>query len=471
VTANVYYPFVDLAPPTVSSTGSALVTVGAAVYGQMDEPGKLVIVPEGTAATAAAILGAVANGIGRQTNAAENVSTAISTIGLEFGRYKVYAIDDSGNVSTNSFDVTLLPVMSGYIDHTNSLITYNGTWNSYASSSYYGGSMVLNRIAGSYVEIPFYGARGAWIGSRNAAYGLADVYVDGVLKETVNLYNPTLTYKQTLYDTGVLPVGIHTMKIVVKEQRIAPASNYHVSFDAFQIIDPGHSVPAVSGVSAAKLQAGTGLTATSSEDGYVYLVPSSTQATWAKIDQAALRTGLNKYGVKTAAQANVPVTLDTTNLAQDRYVVYAVSNVGIVSPASAAVDIIATTSTIIDDLNPMITYSGNITSNASTSYYGGTERIGREAGAYFETEFYGNRAIIYGTKASNGGLVDIYLDDVYVMTYDYYKSGTGVTQSQIWDTGILTNGLHKVKFVVTGNKNPSSQNIWLRFDYLRTYTP
>ncbi|MBD2864708.1 hemoblobin-interacting domain-containing protein [Paenibacillus oceani] len=471
VTANVYYPFVDIVPPTVSLTGPALLTVGSSVYAQADEPAALYIVPETTPATAEAIRGAVTSGAGKQANAAENVSTELSTLGLEYGRYRVYAIDEGHNVSTNSYAVTLLPVMSGYIDHTNSLFTYHGTWTSYSSSSYHGGTMVLNRIAGSYAEIPFYGSRATWIGSRNAAYGLADVYMDDVFQETVNLYNPTLISKQTLYDTGVLTPGIHTMKIVVKGQRISPATNDHVSVDALHMIDPGHSAPVVSGVSAASLQAGTGLTATSSDNGTLYLVPSSTQATWAKIDQATQRTGLNKYGVKVAAQANVPATLDTTNLAQDRYVVYAVSDIGIVSAASAAIDIVATTSTLIDDTNPLITYYGNITANSSSSYYGGTERIGREAGAYFETEFYGNRAIVYGTLASNGGLVDVYLDDQYVMTYDYYRAGTGVTQSQIWDTGTLTPGLHKVKFVVTGNKHPSSQNIWLRFDYMRTYTP
>lgn len=471
VTANVYYPFVDVVPPNLSFSGPTVLTVGSSVYAQANEPVTLYIVPAATAATADAIRGAVASGVGKQAIAAENAWTELSTLGLEYGRYTVYAIDEGRNVSENSYAVTLLPVMSGYLDHTDSIFTYNGTWNTYSSSSYYGGTMVLNRIAGSYVEMPFYGSRAAWIGSRNAAYGLADVYIDDVYQETVNLYNPTLISKQTLYDTGVLAPGIHTMKIVVKEQRISPASNYHVSVDALHIIDPGHPVPVVSNVSATSLQAGAGLTATSSEDGTLYLVPSSTQATWAKIDQATQQTGLNKYGVKVAVQANVPATLDTTNLAHDRYVVYAVSDIGIVSAPSAAVDIIATTPTIIDDKNPLVTYFGNITANSNANYYGGTERIGREAGAYFETEFYGNRAVVYGTLASNGGLVDIYLDDQYVTTYDYYRAGTGVTQSQIWDTGTLATGLHKVKFVVTGNKHPSSQNIWLRFDYMRTYTP
>lgn len=471
VTANVYYPFVDVVPPTVSYSGPTVLTVGSSVYAQVDEPGILYIVPAATEPTVQAIRAAVTGGQGKQAPAHENASTELSTLGIEYGRYKVYAIDEGSNVSANSYEVTLLPIMTGYLDHTDSLFTYNGTWTTYSSSSYHGGSMVLNRMAGSYVEIPFYGSRAAWIGSRNAVYGLADVYVDDVFQETVNLYNPSLISKQTLYDTGMIAPGIHTMKIVVKGQAASPSTNYHVSVDALQIIDTGHTAPVVSNVSASQLLAGTGLTATSSENGTLYLVPISTQNTWAKIDQATQRLGLNRYGVKVEAQANVPAVLDTTNLAQDRYVVYAVSDFGIVSAASAPIDITATTSTIIDDKNPLVTYYGNITQNTGAGYYEGTERIGREAGAYFETEFFGDRAVVYGTLASNGGLIDIYLDDQFVMTYDYYRSGTGVPQSLIWDTGTLTNGLHKVKFVVTGNKHPSSQNIWLRFDYMRTFVP
>ena len=68
----------------------------------------------------------------------------------------------------------------------------------------------------------------AYAGLRRKAWieGMADVYVDGVLKQSVDTYAPQLQDSQTVFDTGSLPLGPHKIKVVVKPAKNAAANGF-----------------------------------------------------------------------------------------------------------------------------------------------------------------------------------------------------------------------------------------------------
>ena len=93
--------------------------------------------------------------------------------------------------------------------------------------------------------------------------------------------------------------------------------------------------PIVSAVTIGPVIIGDDVVATSDEDGYLYLVPSTTTPSAIAIEAA----GIAPNGNKVAAQAELPSTMSTTGLAAGTYEVYAIDAVGNVSGASAPITV------------------------------------------------------------------------------------------------------------------------------------
>ncbi|MBR5565912.1 MAG: discoidin domain-containing protein [Roseburia sp.] len=85
------------------------------------------------------------------------------------------------------------------------------------------------------------------------------------------------------------------------------------------------------------------------------------------------------------------------------------------------------------------------------NYYGETELGSSTNGATAEFDFYGNAISVIGTKHSNGGTFDLYIDDVLKATgVETYADGNMFQQNFVTVDG-LTLGSHHVRLVVTGD--------------------
>lgn len=205
--------------------------------------------------------------------------------------------------------------------------------------------------------------------------------------------------------------------------------------------------------------------ATSSRDGTLHLVPEATPATKEAIEAASQVTvGSAVYDTRAYAAAGVVTMIDTTFFNAGIYRVYAMDEEGLVSTGSSPIAIIPRDQAVIDDTNPLVQYSGVWGPYRDDRLYGGSEQIGREKGATVTIPFYGNRAQILGTMASNGGFGDIYVDGQFVKTFDFLLRGTAQYQHVFFDTGHLPLGAHTVTIVSRGEKQDNSLNIWIRFD-------
>lgn len=123
------------------------------------------------------------------------------------------------------------PPPANLIEDTSTAIKYTGTWSSAncaSASCSPNHTERWSKTSGSYAVATFTGTRASWLATKGPAGGKAKVYVDGVLKTTVNLYSATIMDGQAVYKTALLPSGKHTLKIKL-------ASAVRVNIDAIAV--------------------------------------------------------------------------------------------------------------------------------------------------------------------------------------------------------------------------------------------
>ena len=78
-----------------------------------------------------------------------------------------------------------------------------------------------------------------WIGSKNNNHGIADVYIDEVLEQTVDSYSATLITNALLFEkNGLSPDRLHTLMIVVKKDKNENSIDCYQDIDYFESGQP-----------------------------------------------------------------------------------------------------------------------------------------------------------------------------------------------------------------------------------------
>ena len=231
-------------------------------------------------------------------------------------------------VQAHAADTGVLP---GRYENTSTAISYVGAWATNSSASDSGGSYGNLNVDGS-ASLTFTGTGVTWFTRLTNYSGIADVYLDGVKKATVDLYSATSKTKQSVYAASALTDGTHTLKIVRTGAKNDGSTGRNVTLDYLDVVDANApSVP--DAVKVAKEGAGARLTwAASPEadvDGYnVYRATGS--GSYTKISAAAVTgadylddaltpgttyayqlTAVDRAGNESARSATVTLTLDT----------------------------------------------------------------------------------------------------------------------------------------------------------------
>jgi hypothetical protein len=137
--------------------------------------------------------------------------------------------DGAGNVGTNVIGPV---VRAGNYTEAAPQITYAGTWASQSLSTYLGGAAKYSQTTSSSASLTFTGNQVAWVSRKSTAHGSANVYIDGTLVSSVNLYSATTLYKQVVFTRTFPTVGTHTIKIVV----VGTAGHPRVTLDSIFIL-------------------------------------------------------------------------------------------------------------------------------------------------------------------------------------------------------------------------------------------
>jgi uncharacterized repeat protein (TIGR02543 family) len=150
-----------------------------------------------------------------------------STGDLTSGVHAVRLVRSSSSASgkfivVDAVDVwgELIPGPTRY-DQTNTKIVYSGSWAPYTKSAAYNGSYGRSSTSGASATIYFTGTLLNWIGMKGTTTGIVEVWVDGALKETVDLTATTAAYQVNLFSTGTLPDAPHTVKLVRSDSSAA----------------------------------------------------------------------------------------------------------------------------------------------------------------------------------------------------------------------------------------------------------
>jgi hypothetical protein len=124
------------------------------------------------------------------------------------------------------------------IEDSDSRIVYAGLWYTNASpnANHSGGTSRLSGEAGVTATLAFSGTGVKWQGLKDPWAGIANVYVDGTLRATVDTYSAVEQLRQTLFTIEDLSSGSHTIRLEVTGTRNASSGGALVWLDAFDVV-------------------------------------------------------------------------------------------------------------------------------------------------------------------------------------------------------------------------------------------
>ncbi len=218
------------APPTITSLSPAA--------GSID--GGTSVTINGTNFVDISGPGAVTFDGANATDYVVNSATRITAVAPahDAGAVTVRVTTPSGS-ATSSFTYAETPATTRLdVVNTTALVTpgtaWSGTWASFTSASAFSGSYMRSSTAGAYAVIAFNGTQLDWVSMKGTTGAKADIYVDGSPTKamTVDCYASSPVYQQTLFTTGPLADGHHTVKIV---RSTASASGRYLTIDAVDV--------------------------------------------------------------------------------------------------------------------------------------------------------------------------------------------------------------------------------------------
>jgi WD40-like Beta Propeller Repeat/Dipeptidyl peptidase IV (DPP IV) N-terminal region len=107
--------------------------------------------------------------------------------------------------------------------------SYTGTWTSTSFSGAWGGTAKYATASGASATFTCTCEAFTWVTDEDSTHGSAKVYVDGVLRATVNTQASTKKNRVVVFKYGWTTDGFHTMKIV----NLATAGHPRVNVDGF----------------------------------------------------------------------------------------------------------------------------------------------------------------------------------------------------------------------------------------------
>jgi hypothetical protein len=116
--------------------------------------------------------------------------------------------------------------------------TYTGAWTNHSATSAWGGTFKrANGVSGVKAVYSFTGTNAALVGLQRSDGGRARIYVDGVLKGTVEFYSATAKNRQVLFTVNGLSDAAHTMEVRWINAHHASSTGYRLYLDGAIALD------------------------------------------------------------------------------------------------------------------------------------------------------------------------------------------------------------------------------------------
>ena len=164
-----------------------------------------------------------------------SVSTSLTATSLDRAlahghayRFRVRAVDTAGNVGAWMTGPTFRLTHYG---ESSSKVTYSGSWSTSTSSVYWGGKARASSQAGAKATLTFTGRSVEVVSRKGPARGKAQIYVNGVLKATVDLYASSYQNQRVVWAGSWSSSASRTITVRV----LGTAGRPRVDLDAFVV--------------------------------------------------------------------------------------------------------------------------------------------------------------------------------------------------------------------------------------------
>src|SRR5919108_4670409 len=107
-------------------------------------------------------------------------------------------------------------------------------WQQQPNASAWGGAVARDDLSGNFVNFHFSGTGVTWYSATGPSMGMADVYVDGALVRTVDVYSPSTRYHVGFGVNG-LSAGPHTLKVAIKSAKNPSSAGHLVLVDGWVV--------------------------------------------------------------------------------------------------------------------------------------------------------------------------------------------------------------------------------------------
>jgi hypothetical protein len=143
-------------------------------------------------------------------------------------RYRVRAVDSTGHAGAWK---SVGPRVGLAIPDASASMTWTGAWSPIALQAYLGGQGHSTNAKGATATLRFSGTSVAWVGPVGPTRGKAQVYIDGRLMTTVDLWAPSFHARRIVFAASVRD-GAHTLVI----KALGTASRPTVNVDAIYVL-------------------------------------------------------------------------------------------------------------------------------------------------------------------------------------------------------------------------------------------
>ena len=405
------------------------------------------------------------------------------TNGTHTVRIEVTGLGNGSYINIDKLDIiggNLVPVAINSYEENNPYIYYSGSWNTESMNSYSAGVSKYSNQKGASINFTFNGTGFRWYGLANIHKGVANVYVDGT-KYSVNTYSSTTINNKLFFEKNGLQNGKHTVKIEVSDT----TPGKYINIDNIDIINGSilsdtktyeeddslikysgnwisESLSSYSGgKSKYSNQKGGTITFSFNGTGFKWYGLANKYKGIANVYVDGVKYSVNTYSASTV---NQKLFFEKTGLTNDTHTVR-IEVTGMGNGSYINIDkldiiggnLIPVAINTYEENNSLIKYSGNWSSEASTSYSGGNSKFSNKKGDFISFSFKGTGFRWYGLANKYKGIANIYVDGVKY-SVDTYSAST-VNQKLFFEKTGLSNDRHTVKIEVANTGSNSYVNI------------
>ena len=421
---------------------------------------------------------------------ANMLNSAYTVIGISLYQlagspYTFYwTTDFGGYTDSTAHEVSPAPLPSTTrFEQDNSKLAYTGSW-SHSVTNYdsEGGYTYVNGTAS--VTCTFSGTYLSYVTKKGPSYGYVKITLDGGTPVSVDLYNGSTLYQQSVWNTGVLANRNHTVKLEWAGVRRSAATACNIGLDAFDIAGtldgtPGapntsryqqtdthisyagnwstYSTAAASGRSYTRASAGTAsctvnfngtylawiaTAGTTLGKAYVSLDGGAAQLIDLHRTAVAYQQSVWNTGTLSDGQHTVKIWWHSANTVGQYISVDAFDVKGtLVTAAPVAV---GGESTRYEQTDGHIVYAGSWSTFSRDAASGGSYTRASAGTASCTVNFNGTYLAWIATAGTTLGKAYVSLDGGAAQLIDLHRTAVAYQQS-VWNTGTLSDGQHTVK--------------------------